>query len=164
AVPRNSALRFASFTRRAVSSVRGGRPKAVANICRARCSGEVVPSLSVRSLQCRAMARTKGSFSRASAWSGTLVTARRPVVSFGAAEGQVVPETILGIDGDRFRTGQAALPPGCGGDEQCHQFLVRPALLHEARGEIIEQLRVRRPLAQVPEVIRGAHQPFAEQV
>ena len=58
---------------------------------------------------------------------------------------------------------RAALPIGGREHDLAHQRLDRPAALHEAHGEIIEQFRMRRRRAGVPEVARRGDERLPEE-
>ena len=56
----------------------------------------------------------------------------------------------------------ARLPVGAGEDDLAMEGLQRPAAGDEAGGQVVEQVRVRRRLAELAEVARGRHQRSAE--
>jgi hypothetical protein len=71
-------------------------------------------------------------------------------------------QPILGIDRVRFGNVIARLLIHGRGHDQLVQLLDRPAVVHEAHGEVIEQLRMRRRLAARAEVAGRAHEALAE--
>ena len=76
----------------------------------------------------------------------------------------MMPEAILRVGRHRFSGRRGRLPP-CGRcDQHPHELLQRPALLHEADGEEVEQFGMGGTVAQVAEIVRRANEALAEKM
>ena len=69
---------------------------------------------------------------------------------------------VLGINLQRRGVRRARLPIHGAGDHEPVNRLEPPTALDEAARKVIQQLRMRRARAEVPEIIRRAHQTLTK--
>ena len=81
-----------------------------------------------------------------------------------AAAAHPAEEAVLRVRGGQAVDGPAALLVGRGQHDEPVHRLDRPARIHESRGEMVEQLGMRRPFPARAEVVGSADQALAEVV
>src|SRR5207244_11636643 len=85
-----------------------------------------------------------------------------PLLDGEPAPVHALEQFVGGVPFNRMGAHARALSVGCREGNLADEPFDRPAFLHEARGEVIEQLGIRRWLATVPEVAGGADQRAAK--